>query len=190
MNTKQLSNIFLGLLCTLALACGSEGGAVGAGGVGGGAGGAGGEGGVGGEPIEELIAEFDNDSADDPAQDEFLSITGTRELVHTEAISAELGDNEDFVKFDLPNASNPNQNIKVAIDCAVFGDEEVFARVELLNVDGNETKAAPGSPIDCNEGEVDVTIRNDQEQLARIFVQGVPEVQTLVEYTIVVKPFR
>ena len=46
-----------------------------------------------------------------------------------------------------------------------------------------------GSPIDCNEGEVNVTIRNDQVQLARIFVQGVPEEQTLVEYTILVTPF-
>jgi hypothetical protein len=188
MNTHQLTTIFLGLTCMLAVACGGAGDAD-LGGTGGNAG----VGGVGGDPgadVDELIALLDNDSAANPARDEFLSITGTRELVYTDQISVEDGDTEDFVQFELPNNSNPNQNIQVAIDCAVFGDDEVFARVELLNVDGNETRAAPGSPIDCNEGEVNVTIRNDQVQLARIFVQGVPSEQTLVEYTILVTPFR
>jgi hypothetical protein len=192
MKTKQLSILFLSLLSMLAVACGGAGDAElgGAGGAGGG-GGFGGEGGFGGDPVDPPpVAPFDNDSADNPAVDDFLSITGQREIVYTDEISAEAGDNEDFVQFELPNNSNPDQRITVAIDCAVFGDEEVFARVELLNVDGNDTKAAPGSPIDCNEGEVNVTVRNDQVQLARIFVQGVPEEQTLVEYTIMVTPFR
>jgi hypothetical protein len=138
---------------------------------------------------EERIAPFDNDSAAKPAVDEFLSITNTREIVYTDQISAEDGDNEDFVQFELPNASNPNQNMGIQIDCEVFGDEEVFARVELLNVDGNDTTRINGGPIDCNEGEFRVTVRNDQVQLARIHVQGVPEEQTLIEYTLVVAPF-
>jgi hypothetical protein len=137
----------------------------------------------------ELIAPFDNDSAANPAVDEFLSITNTREIVYTDQISAEDGDNEDFVQFELPNNSNPNQNMGIQIDCDVFGDEEVFARVELLNVDGNDTTRINGGPIDCNEGEFRVTVRNDQVQLARIHVQGVPEEQTLIEYTLVVAPF-
>ena len=141
------------------------------------------------EVEEELIAPFDNDSAANPAVDEFLSITNTREIVYTDQISAEDGDNEDFVQFELPNASNPNQNMGISIDCDVFGDENVFARVELLNVDGNDATRINGGPIDCNEGEFRVTVRNDQVQLARIYVQGVPEVQTLIEYTIVVAPF-
>lgn len=209
MKPNQLSILFLGLLSLLAVACGGAGdpgfdgtggdpdfgeaaGDPGFGGAGGDPdfGGAGGGGGQGGEPVEPPpVAPFDNDSADNPAVDEFLSITNTREIVYTDQISAEAGDREDFVVFELPNNSNPDQRIQVAIDCAVFGDENVFARVELLNVDGNDTKAAPGSPIDCNEGEVNVTVRNDQVQLARIFVQGVPEVQTLVEYTLLVAPF-
>lgn len=138
---------------------------------------------------EELIAPFDNDSAANPAVDEFLSITNTREIVYTDQISAEDGDNEDFVQFELPNNSNPNQNMGIQIDCDVFGDEEVFARVELLNVDGNDTTRINGGPIDCNEGEFRVTVRNDQVQLARIHVQGVPQEQTLIEYTLVVAPF-
>ena len=141
------------------------------------------------EEVDVLIAPFDNDSAANPAVDEFLSITGTRDIVYTDQISAEDGDNEDFVQFELPNNSNPNQNMGISIDCDVFGDENVFARVELLNVDGNDTTRITGGPIDCNEGEFRVTVRNDQVQLARIHVQGVPQVQTLIEYTIVVAPF-
>ena len=141
------------------------------------------------EVLEELIAPFDNDSAANPSVDEFLSITNTREIIYTDQISAEDGDNEDFVQFELPNNSNPNQRIGIQIDCDVFGDENVFARVELLNVDGNDTTRITGGPIDCNEGEFQVTVRNDQVQLARIHVQGVPEVQTMIEYTLVVAPF-
>lgn len=141
------------------------------------------------EDEEELIAPFDNDSAANPAVDEFLSITGTREIVYTDQISAEDGDNEDFVQFELPNNSNPNQRIEIDIDCDVYGDETVFARVELLNVDGNDTTRINGGPFDCNEGPFPVTVRNDQVQLARIHVQGVPQVQTLIEYTFVVSPF-
>ena len=141
------------------------------------------------EVLEELIAPFDNDSAANPSVDEFLSITNTREIIYTDQISAEDGDNEDFVQFELPNNSNPNQNIAIEIDCDVFGDEEVFARVDLFNVDGNDATRINGGPIDCNEGEFRVTVRNDQVQLARIRVQGVPQEQTLIEYTLVVSPF-
>jgi hypothetical protein len=142
------------------------------------------------ENEEELIAPFDNDSADNPAVDEFLSITGTRELAYTDQISAEEGDAEDFVQFVLPNNSNPNQRIEIDIDCDVYGDQSVFARIELLNVDGNDTTRINGGPFDCNEGPFPVTVRNDQVQLARIHVQGVPQEQTLIEYTVVVTPFR
>lgn len=141
------------------------------------------------EVVEELIAPFDNDSAANPAVDEFLSITNTREIVYTDQISSEDGDNEDFVQFELPNNSNPKQNIAIAIDCDVFGDEEVFARVDLFNVDGNDETRINGVPIDCNAGELRVTVRNDQVQMARVRVQGVPQVQTLIEYTLVVAPF-
>jgi hypothetical protein len=142
------------------------------------------------ENLDELIAPFDNDSAADPAVDEFLSITGTRELVYTDQISAEEGDTQDFVLFELPNNSNPNQRIEIEIDCDVYGDQDVFARVELLNVDGNDTTRINGGPFDCNEGVFQVTVRNDQLQLARIHVQGVPQEQTLIEYTFTVTPFR
>ncbi|NOQ84068.1 MAG: hypothetical protein GQ551_08665 [Myxococcales bacterium] len=141
------------------------------------------------EVVEDLIAPFDNDSAANPAVDEFLSITNTREIVYTDQISAEDGDNEDFIQFELPNNSNPVQRITVSIDCDVYGDENVFARVELLNVNGNDATRITGPPIDCNEGEFFVSIRNDQVQLARVYVQGVPEEQTMIEYTLVVAPF-
>jgi len=123
-----------------------------------GVGGQGGEGGIGGAPDPlDLIAPFDNDSADNPSMDEFLSVTGDRELVYSDLISAEEGDREDFVQFELPNNSNPNQNIRVAID--------------------------------CNDGFSNITVRNDRVQAVRIYVQGVPETQTLIEYTLTVDPF-
>ncbi len=139
---------------------------------------------------EALIAPFDNDSAADPAVDEFLSITGVREIEYTDVISAEAGDNQDFVQFELPNASNEDQRIEVGIDCEVLGDQAVSARVEMLNLDGNATTRIFGGPIDCNEGFFLVTINNTQKQLARIHVQGLPQEQTLIEYTLMVKPFR
>ncbi len=58
------------------------------------------------EIVEELIAPFDNDSAANPAVDEFLSITNTREIVYTDQISAEDGDDEDFVQF-VPEQQQP-----------------------------------------------------------------------------------
>ena len=108
---------------------------------------------------------------------------------HRELETLRRSDIEDFVQFELPNASNPNQNMGISIDCDVFGDEEVFARVDLFNVDGNDETRINGVPIDCNAGELRVTVRNDQVQMARVRVQGVPQVQTLIEYTLVVAPF-
>jgi hypothetical protein len=153
-----------------------------------GLGGQGGNGGVGGDPID-LIAPFDNDSAANPSMDEFLSTTGDRELVYSDLISAEDGDNEDFVQFELPNNSNEDQRIQVAIDCTVLGDTDAFARVEILNVGNGDSSKATGQPIDCNEGFVNVTVINTQVQSVRIYVQGVPETQTLIEYVLTVKPF-
>ena len=98
MKRNQLSILFLGLLSLLAVACGGAGdpGFDGTGGdpdfgdAGGDPGFGGTGGGQGGEPVEPPpVAPFDNDSADDPAVDEFLSITNTREIVYTDQISAE-----------------------------------------------------------------------------------------------------
>ena len=189
MTRDKLTLSFVTLLSMFAVACGEAG-------VANvekdpGFGGQGGAGGVGGEPIDpiDLIAPFDNDSAANPSVDEFLSITGDRELVYSDLISAEDGDREDFAQFELPNNSNPNQNIRVAIDCIVEGDTDAFARVEILNVGNGESEAANGGPIDCNEGFVNVTVRNDRVQAVRIYVQGAPETQTLIEYVLTVKPF-
>ena len=102
------------------------------------------------EVEEELIAPFDNDSAANPAVDEFLSITNTREIVYTDQISAEDGDNEDFVQFELPNASNPNQNMGISIDCDVFNGVAMSASFTLTarGVGGaliaSDTKIASG----------------------------------------------
>ena len=189
MTRTKLSILCVTLLSVFAVACGEAGtanvekdpGAAGEGGTGG----------VGGDPIDpiDLTAPFDNDSAANPSMDEFLSITGDRELVYSDIISAEDGDREDFVQFELPNNSNPNQRIDVAIDCNVEGDTDAFARVEILNVGNGESEAATGGPIDCNDGLIPVTVRNDRVQAVRIYMQGVPKTQTLIEYTLTVAPF-
>jgi len=186
MTKNKLTILCVTLLSVFAVACGEAGTAnvdkdPGVGGQGG-------MGGVGGDPLD-LIAPFDNDSAANPSMDEFLSITGDRELVYSDLISVEEGDSEDFVQFELPNNSNPDQRIEVGIDCIVEGDTEVFARVEILNVGNGESEAATGGPIDCNEGFVNVTVRNDRVQAVRIYAQGAPETQTLIEYTLTVAPF-
>lgn len=141
------------------------------------------------DPVDELVAPFDNDSAADPAVDEFLSITGQRELAYTDQISAEDGDPADYVQFELPNNSNTNQRVTVSLDCDIYGDETVTARVELSNVDRDGSTRITGPPIDCNEGEFFVTVQNDQVQSARIYIQGAPDAQTLVEYTFIVEAF-
>ncbi len=191
MTKHNLRTISLMLLSVLAVACGDAAQLEAVDPVDPGTGGQNGAGGAGGEPVEEedRVAPFDNDSADNPSVDEFLSITGTREIIFSEVISSEAGDNEDFVQFELPNNSNPNQNMGIQIDCDVFGDQDVTGRVELMNVDGNDETRINGGPIDCNEGEFRVTVRNDQVQRARIYVQGLPQEQTLIEYTIIVAPF-
>jgi hypothetical protein len=187
MTKTKLNILGLALLSILAIACGDAGiqpldpGPPGLGGQGG-------QGGTGVDPLD-LIAPFDNDSAANPAMDEFLSITGDRELVYSDLISAEDGDTEDFVQFTLPNNSNPNQRIDVAIECNVEGDTEVFARVEILNVGNGELTKATGGPIDCNDGFVPVTVRNDRDQAVRIYVAGEPDTQTLIEYVLTVAAF-
>lgn len=186
MTKNKLTILCVTLLSVFAIACGEAG----TGNVDKdpGVGGQGGTGGVAVDPID-LIAPFDNDSAANPSMDEFLSITGDRELVYSDLISVEEGDTEDFVQFNLPPNANPNQRIEVGIDCIVEGDTEVFARVEILNVGNGESEAATGGPIDCNGGFVNVTIRNDRVQAVRIYTQGAPETQTLIEYTLTVAPF-
>jgi hypothetical protein len=189
MTKNKLNILCVTLLSLFAVACGEAGmtdvepdpGT-------GGQGGAGGVGGVGGDPLD-LIAPFDNDSAANPSMDEFLSITGDRELVYSDLISVEEGDTEDFVQFKLPPNDNENQRVEVGIDCIVEGDTEVFARVEILNVGNGESEAATGGPIDCNEGFVNVTVLNNRTQAVRIYTQGAPETQTLIEYTLTVAPF-
>ncbi|MFW2387917.1 MAG: hypothetical protein ACN4G0_06255 [Polyangiales bacterium] len=184
MTKTKLNILGLTLLSILAIACGEAGIAP----LDPGPPGLGGEGGTGGDPLD-LIAPLDNDSAANPAMDEFLSITGDRELVYSDLISSEDGDTEDFVQFTLPNNSNPNQRIDVAIECNVEGDTEVFARVEILNVGNGELTKATGGPIDCNDGFIPVTVRNDRDQAVRIYVAGEPDTQTLIEYVLTVAPF-
>jgi len=131
---------------------------------------------------ETRVAAFDNDSQQNPAQDEFLSITGTRELIHTNEISFPQGDQEDFVRFELPNNSNTSQRISVTLDCALDGQSDAIVRA-FITEDGQVV----GSVM-CNDGPQNITIDNSKAQDVRIAFSSV-NAATFVDYTLTVAPF-
>lgn len=135
-----------------------------------------------------LVAEFDNDALRNPAVSTFLSITGNRRLDHTGQISADQGDAEDWVEFELPNNSNPAHRITVELQCAFITDglDEGQVRVTLFE-DGEEETTLTAA---CNEGPRDLTVDNGKVQSARIYFSVAPEAQTLVDYTLSVVGFR
>ncbi len=131
---------------------------------------------------EPAVAAFDNDSLQNPARDEFLSITGTRELIHSNEISFPAGDQEDFVRFELPNNSNPNQRVSVTLDCALDGQSDAIVRAFILE-DGDIVDT-----VTCNDGPTEVTIDNTRVQDVRIGFASV-NAPTYVDYTLTVAPF-
>ena len=115
------------------------------------------------EPVE---AAFDNDSLQNPAQDVFLSITGTRNFSHQSDISFAGGDNEDFVAFEFPNNSNSSQTVWITLDCALSGDVGNAQMVATILEDGVEKS---GTTVFCNGGEQQLTVDNTKKQTVRIY---------------------
>lgn len=131
------------------------------------------------------VAPLDNDSLQSPAEEHFLSITGERELIYTDEISTPEGDAEDFIEFELPNSTNPSQVIHVTLDCAVTGDADAVARVDILE-DGSFGGTLS---VFCNNGERSLTVDNTAIQTARISISSAAEA-THVDYTLAVVGFR
>lgn len=135
-------------------------------------------------PIDEArIAPFDNDSLQQPARDEFLSITGTRSLVQTEEISAATGDAEDWVAFRLPASSNAQQRIYLTLDCALTGSPDAIVRATVWT-DGVATTKS----VACNAGEAPITVDNTLEHAVRVHVVSAPD-DVHVDYTLTVRAF-
>ena len=150
-----------------------------------GAGGTAGAGGMAGN----LIAPLDNDSLQNPAVSEFLSITGTRDFAYTDQISYPMGDTEDFVEFEFPNNSNTAQQVMITLDCT-FSEAQNGAIVSAtVWEDGVEDI---GLRADCNDGEQTLTVDNTKVQTVRIYFSGTPtdDEQTLVDYTITIVGFQ
>ena len=139
------------------------------------------------DPFDPLVAPFDNDSLRNPAVSELLRITGLRELEYIDQISANDGDAEDWVEFQLPNNSNSAQQIQMALDCQIEGEVEgVQARATIFE-DGEEDLTLRTL---CNEGLRNLTVDNTKVQTVRVYFSIPPEAQTLVTYRLQVVGFR
>ncbi|MBT8491659.1 MAG: hypothetical protein KJO07_01255 [Deltaproteobacteria bacterium] len=130
------------------------------------------------------VAEFDNDSLQDPAVSYFMSPTTTREFFYSDAISFPDGDAADFVELELPNNSNSAQNIEVTLDAAFEGQQDVLVRATLFE-DGEQTTRI----VQANQGTVSLTVDNTKVQTLRIHFSSVAE-PTFVDYTLSVQAYR
>ncbi|MCA9987235.1 MAG: SH3 domain-containing protein [Anaerolineales bacterium] len=136
-------------------------------------------------PTEAAIAPFDNDSLQNPAVSVFLSITGNRSFTYTDAISYEAGDQDDWVEFELPANSNPNQNIFITLECTFSGNVGNAAGRITLYENGQQTTKI----VLCNVGEQTITINNTATYQGRIHF-GVTNDGVRMDYTVTVVGFR
>ena len=138
------------------------------------------------EPTPPLpIADFDNDSVQNPALEQFMSPTGTREIFYSNDLSFPEGDSEDFIEFSLPSNSNSNQRIELTLDCAIDGDEEALVRADIWE-DGVESLT---KRVLCNDGTASITVDNTKDQTVRIYFLSVAA-ETYVEYTLHVNAYN
>ncbi len=137
-------------------------------------------------PAGPPIAPFDNDSANNPAQSVFMSITGTRTLTHTDEISWSGGDNEDFVEFELPNASNSSQQLQsLSLTCTLDGTVgNAVMAAELLQDGSRVTQGL----VQCGDAPTRPTIDNTKPALVRIYFQITNE-GVHGDYTLTVQAF-
>ena len=130
------------------------------------------------------IAPFDNDSLQNPAVSVFLSITGNRNFNYSDAISYEGGDQDDWVEFEFPNNSNPNQIVWITLECAISGSDSAQVRATVYEDGGQTTKI-----VLCNQGETQLTVDNTKTQQVRIHF-GITDENVYATYTITVVGFR
>ena len=129
-------------------------------------------------------APFDNDSLQNPARTEFLSITGTRNFSHSNDVSFPGGDQDDWVQFEFPNNSNPNQNVWITLSCSISGDPDAQLRATVYENGGQTNKI-----VLCNTGEQQLTVDNTKVQQARIH-WGIPKDGIYATYTVTVVGFK
>ena len=135
------------------------------------------------EPVQE--APFDNDSLQNPAQDIFLSITGTRNFAHANDISYSGGDQDDWVAFEFPNNSNTAQNVWITLDCSLSGNVGNAQMRATIYEDGVQTNKI----VQCGSGEQRLTVDNTKKQTVRIHYSITNE-GVYGTYTLTVVGFR
>ena len=137
------------------------------------------------EEQEQQVPEaaLDNDSPQAPALSQFLSITGTRSITHTNEISAPTGDAEDFVEFEFPNNSNTAQVVRITLDCTITGQADSAPQAQILE-DGQES----GMFVACNTGQQTLTVDNTKVQLVRVRFTNATEA-THAAYTLAIVGF-
>jgi hypothetical protein len=129
-------------------------------------------------------APFDNDSLQNPAQSVFLSITGTRNFSHSSDVSYPGGDQDDWVAFEFPNNSNPNQNVWITLTCQIQGPAGAQLRATVYENGSATTKIAI-----CNTDEQQLTIDNTRKQQLRIH-WGITQDGIYATYTVTVVGFK
>jgi hypothetical protein len=136
-----------------------------------------------GDEVAEAPA--DNDSLQNPAESYFLSNTGTRDFTYADEISSPTGDAEDFVEFEFPNNSNPDQTVRITLDCTITGQADAQGAAVIFEdgVQDNSLRAP------CNDGEQVLTVDNTKVQTVRIGFSSVAD-PTHIDYTLTVIGFE
>jgi hypothetical protein len=109
-------------------------------------------------------APFDNDSLQNPAQDVFLSITGTRDFTHSDAVSFPNGDQDDWVQFEFPNNSNSNQVVRLTLTCQLSGNVGNAQLRATIYENGQQTSKI----AICGQGQQQLIVDNTKVQQVRI----------------------
>jgi uncharacterized protein YraI len=109
-------------------------------------------------------APFDNDSLQNPAQDVFFSVTGTRNFTYSDAVSYPNGDQEDWVQFEFPNNSNTNQNVWITLSCQLSGNVGNAQLRATIYEDGQQTTKI----VICGQGQQMLTVDNTKVQQVKI----------------------
>lgn len=147
-----------------------------------------------GEPIQEptptstqpaaKIAEFDNDSLQNPAQTHLLRITGTRNFSHSNAVSYANGDQDDWVEFEFPNNSNSNQTVWITLNCTIEGSDSAQLRATIW-----ENGAQTSKIVICGQGEQQLTVDNTKVQSVQVH-WSVTDDDIYADYTLTVVGFK
>jgi len=134
--------------------------------------------------LQVAEAPLDNDSLANPAESHFLSITGERNFNYVNEVSHPGGDTTDFIEFEFPNNSNPNQVVRITLDCTITG--QVDAQGGLTIFEDGQTSA---SQVLCNQGEQILTVDNTKVQVAEIGFTTVADASHM-DYTLTVVGFQ